>query len=103
MTVVGQPLYANPESPVFERNKRLEWSVPIVKAKNANLLCRQSQGGWKLVAQDPAANRDLWEEPLPNEPVRSAVAIDAHGRIFVTLRNGQVLCFGTVARREKTS
>jgi outer membrane protein assembly factor BamB len=101
--VVGQPLYATPENPVFERNKRLEWSIPIVQAKNANLSCRQSQGGWKLVAQDPAANRDLWEKPLPNEPVRWAVAIDAHGRIFVTLRNGKVLCFGTVSRRDKTS
>ena len=57
---------------------KLEWDEQfpvIVKAKNANLLCRQSQDGWKLVAQDPNADKDLWEQPLPDEPVRWAVAV----------------------------
>jgi outer membrane protein assembly factor BamB len=101
--VVGQPLYATPENPVFERNKRLEWSDPVVKARNADLVCRQSQDGWKLVAQSSSANQDLWEQPLPSEPVRWAVAVDAQGRILVALRNGKVLCFGSVPRRNKTS
>ena len=71
------------------------WRVPIVAAGNANLLCRQAQDGWKLVAQDRSSNNDLWQQPLPAEPVRWAVAVDARGRIVVTLRNGQVLSFGS--------
>ena len=100
---VGQPMYATADSPVFERNKQLQWSVPIVRAKNADLLCQQSQSGWKLVAQDPSAKKNLWEQPLPNAPVRWALAVDAKGRIFVTLRNGKMLCFGRVPRQDKTS
>jgi hypothetical protein len=92
----GQPLYATPESPVFERNKSLEWGVPIVRTRNARLLCREDRDGWKLVAQDLSAKKDLWEQSLPAEPVRWAIAVDARGRVIVTLRNGQVLCFGSV-------
>jgi len=100
---VGQPLYATPDSPVFERNKKLEWDVPVVGTKNANLLCRQSKDGWKLVAQDLSTKKDLWEQPLPAEPVRWAIAVDARGRVVVTLRNGQVLCFSSVPARERAS
>jgi outer membrane protein assembly factor BamB len=95
---VGQPLYASPDSPVFERNKKLEWGVPVVRTKSADLLCCQTEDGWKLVAQDPSTNKDLWQQPLPAEPVRWAVAVDARGRVVVTLRNGQVLCFGGQTR-----
>ncbi len=91
----GQPLYSTPASPVFDRNLKTKWGVPVVAAKNANLLCRQDPDGWKLVAQDPSDNKDLWQQPLPGEPVRWATAVDARGRIIVTLRNGQVLCFGS--------
>ena len=65
-----------------------------MRTKTANLLCRQSEDGWKLVAQDLSTKKDLWEQPLPAEPVRWAVAVDARGRVVVTLRNGQILCFG---------
>jgi len=95
---VGQPLYATQDSPVFERNRSLEWGAPVVRTKNANLLCRRSEDGWKLVAQDLSAKQGLWEQPLPAEPVRWAVAVDARGRVVVTLRNGQVLCFGRKPR-----
>jgi outer membrane protein assembly factor BamB len=97
---VGQPLYATPESPVFERNKTLEWGPAVVKAKNANLLYRKGQAGWQLVAQDPTDNETLWAQTLPGEPVRWAVAVDALGRIVVALRSGQVVCFGRVAASE---
>ncbi len=91
---VGQPFYST--YPVY--SKEVAWDAPIVAAKNVNLLCRQSQGDWKLVAQDPSSKKDLWQQPLPAEPVRWAVAVDAQGRIIVTLRSGQVLCFGSVTR-----
>jgi outer membrane protein assembly factor BamB len=92
---VGQTLYSTPDSPVYERNKKLEWSVPVVVAKNAQLLCRQGQDSWKLVARDLPGDKDLWERPLPSEPVRWAIAVDARARIVVALRSGQVLCFGS--------
>jgi hypothetical protein len=37
----------------------------------------------------------MWTQPLPGEPVRWGIAVDAAGRVFVTLRNGLVLGFGT--------
>jgi ABC-type uncharacterized transport system permease subunit len=49
---------------------------------------------WKLVAQDRSSNKDLWQQPLPAEPVRWAVTVDAQARIIVALRDGRVLCFG---------
>ena len=66
----------------------------MVTAKNARLLCRADQDGWKLVAQNAASDAELWAQPLPSEPVRWAIAVDARSRIVVTLRDGQVLCFG---------
>ncbi|MBN1293915.1 MAG: PQQ-binding-like beta-propeller repeat protein [Candidatus Latescibacteria bacterium] len=36
----------------------------------------------------------LWSEPLPAAPVPWGLAIGSNGRVFVTLENGQVLCFG---------
>ena len=43
----------------------------------------------------PRATSQLWEQPLPSEPVRWAIAVDARSRIVVTLRDGRVLCFGS--------
>jgi len=36
----------------------------------------------------------LWERPLPAEPQRWGIAVDAAGRVTVALRDGRVLCFG---------
>ena len=96
VVVSGQPLYSRPDSPVYD--KSTQWADPIVTATNARLLCRRGndadRSAWSLVARNPAGGADLWEQPLPAEPVRWGVAVDAHGRIVVVLRNGQVLCFG---------
>jgi len=94
VVAVGQPLYSTPESPVFERNPKLDWGRAVVTAKNARLVCRRDQDGWKLVAQNATGDAELWKQPLPSEPVRWSTAVDARSRIVVTLRNGQVLCFG---------
>jgi outer membrane protein assembly factor BamB len=94
VVAVGQPLYSTPESPVFDRNPGTEWGAAVVQAKNARLTCHAERGGWTLVAQKAASNEVLWKQPLPSEPVRWATAVDAVGRIVVTLRNGQVCCFG---------
>ena len=101
VNVVGQPLYSDPENPVYSRE--VKWDTPVVHAKNADLSCHQRGGGWQIVATERgrrglraprASNRELWAQPLPGEPVRWAVAVDAKGRIVVTLRDGRVLCFG---------
>ena len=36
----------------------------------------------------------LWSKPLPAKPVEWGLAVNAQGKIIVTLDNGQVLCFG---------
>jgi outer membrane protein assembly factor BamB len=99
--VVGQPLYSSSDSPMFPNawnsGKSLVWADAIVATANAQFLVRQTEDRWCLVAQGHGGNT-LWEQPLPTEPVRWAVAVDARGRIVVTLRDGRVLCFGTSAQ-----
>ena len=94
--VSGQPLYSLPNTPVFDPSVR--WSDAVIAAKNAELAVRPwreaSRPGWRLVALDRAAEKLLWLQPLPDEPVRWGIAVDAQGRVVVALRNGQILCFG---------
>jgi len=93
---VGQPLYSRPEAPVFDR--AVVWDDPVVTAANAKLTFvhrRGDNGGtWTLTAQSLKDGGKLWERPLAAEPVRWGLAVDVGSRIVVTLRNGQVLCFG---------
>lgn len=37
---------------------------------------------------------DLWNEPLPIPAVKGGLAIDAERRVFVTLENGELRCYG---------
>ena len=37
---------------------------------------------------------DAWSHDLPADAVKGGTAIDSDGRLFVTLENGQLLCFG---------
>lgn len=93
VSVSGQPLYSIPDFPVFD--KSVIWAPMIVTTKNARLsLVDKKEGGWTLVAQPLADGPTLWEQPLPSVPQRWGLAVDAAGRIIVTLRSGEVLCFG---------
>jgi outer membrane protein assembly factor BamB len=100
VAVSGQPLYSQPQTPVFDQSVR--WADVIVTAKNAQLTLRQQRGlspsGWVLAAREPRQGKDLWIEPLPGEPVRWGIAVDAPGRILVSLRSGDILCYGEKAR-----
>jgi outer membrane protein assembly factor BamB len=102
IVAVGQPFYSIPSRPVFRRlwapgkDLELEWPDKIVETANLNLLVRQTRDGWRLVAKAPSGNT-LWEQPLPTEPIRWGVAVDARGRIVVVLRDSRVLCFGNPA------
>jgi outer membrane protein assembly factor BamB len=94
--VSGQPLYADPDLPVYDQSAR--WQPDVVKAENAVLSCieRPGQAGraWDLVARRTGDAAPLWSVPLPADPVRRAVAVAADGRIIVALRNGELLGIG---------
>ena len=96
VAVSGQPLYSQPQTPVFDQSVR--WANVVVTAQNAQLTLRAQRGispsGWVLAARDPQQGKDLWVQPLPGEPARWGIAVDAGGRILVTLRSGEILCFG---------
>lgn len=99
VAVSGQPLHSRPDSPVYD--KSAQWVNAVVVAKNADLAClvRKSQEGpaWILAARSLEDGGPLWTRPLPAAPVRWAIAVDAQGRVIVSLRNGQVVCFGKKA------
>ncbi len=94
--VSGQPLYSLPEMPVYDPST--QWAPAIVRAADVELYCRREEGsgqaGWQLAARRRTDGQELWAQALPAEPVRWAVAVDAQGRIAVSLRSGQVACFG---------
>jgi len=97
--VSGQPLYSQPDMPVFDQSVR--WSEMAVRARNALLTVERVRGsgkpGWALVARHSgggAGEPPLWRQPLADEPVRWGIAVDAQGRILVALRNGEIVCFG---------
>ena len=46
-----------------------------------------------LVAINIGDGSELWKHNLPAEIVKGGTAVDAEGRIFVTLENGQLMCF----------
>ena len=46
-----------------------------------------------LVAINIADGKDLWQVDLPADAVKGGTAVDAAGRVFVTLENGQLMCF----------
>jgi outer membrane protein assembly factor BamB len=45
-----------------------------------------------IAALEIDSGRVLWKHPLPAGPVRWGTAIDRHGRVLVSLRDGRVLC-----------
>ncbi|MBL7224166.1 MAG: PQQ-binding-like beta-propeller repeat protein, partial [Candidatus Brocadiae bacterium] len=95
--VTGQPFYSNAANPVWS-GKRLEWRPMVVDCANARLELQQRNGAWFLIATGKAdPKQKLWEQALPAAPVRWGIAVDAQGRVVVTLRDGRVVCFGTKA------
>lgn len=46
-----------------------------------------------LVAINIGDGLELWKHNLPAEVVKGGTAVDAEGRIFVTLEKGQLICF----------
>jgi len=46
-----------------------------------------------VVAMRVKDGSDIWLQELPSLPVKGGTAIDHQGRVYVTLENGQLLCF----------
>ena len=93
--VSGQPLYSTPEAPVFDGSA--QWVPAVVTTRNAELTFEEEESGgektWKLVARSRDGG-ELWREPLTAQPVRWGIAVDAEGRIIITLTDGRILCLG---------
>ena len=93
--VSGQPLYSKQGYVVFDGS--CQWQPMVVSAKEGklSLVARKGEGYefWAVVATKPDGT-ELWAHPLPAEPVRWGIALDARSRIVIALRTGQVLCLG---------
>ncbi len=76
--------------------------VAFARCKNAIIFIRKPAGGTadgqaiSLVALEIRNGENLWNwnPALPSSPVSWGLAVDCCGRIFVTLKDGQVLCYG---------
>ena len=64
-------------------------SVAVAVTSNAVLVAGRSA----LTCLDLDDGKQLWSQPLPMAPVPWGVAVDRSGRVIVTLKDGQVLCF----------
>jgi outer membrane protein assembly factor BamB len=67
-----------------------EQAHAVAACPNAVVVATNS----KLVALHPRSGDVLWDEALPERPVRWGLAVDGAGRAIVTLQSGQVMCFG---------
>ena len=54
--------------------------------------------GSLLAAVNLEDGTDRWVVRLPSAVVKAGAAIDADGRIAVSLENGQIVCFASSAR-----
>ena len=98
VTVQGQPLYSTQESPRYGGFRPAPRGVPMVVTRNARITWEQlgtkDEPTWRIVARNSDETSELWSHSLPAKPLRWGIAVDAAGRIAVTLRDGRVLCFG---------
>jgi hypothetical protein len=75
--------------------------VAIARCENAIIVTRKpadrtTGGQASLAALDIRNGENLWnwQPALPSSPVSWGLAVDHGGRIFVTLKDGQVICYG---------
>ncbi len=66
-------------------------SLAVAICRNAVVVATESQ----LVALNLKDGKPLWTKPLPASPVSWGMAVDRKGRTILTLKNGQILCFGS--------
>jgi outer membrane protein assembly factor BamB len=75
--------------------------MAVARCKNAIVLTRKpadrtAGGQASLAALDLRNGKNLWNRnlALPSSPVSWGLAVDQGGRILVTLKDGQVVCYG---------
>ncbi|MHC4445411.1 MAG: outer membrane protein assembly factor BamB family protein [Planctomycetota bacterium] len=64
-------------------------SMAVAVCKNAVLVAKKTE----LVALNLTDGQPMWTKPLPDPPVPWGLAVDADGRIIVSLTNGRLICF----------
>ena len=65
-------------------------SVAVAVCSNAVVVANKSE----ITALNLKDGRLLWSKALPSAPVNWGLAVDRHGRVVITLEDGQILCFG---------
>lgn len=79
---------------VWEDGENRRFTAFIVSPSGARLLAaghpdeREDEAFLALI--DTATGADLWKESLPSQVVKGGAAIDAAGRVFVVLENGEL-------------
>jgi hypothetical protein len=82
-----------PDEPLWEVDA--EGSNAIAICKNAVVLTSSPESGVSSVGAGRFDDgKFLWGFELPASPVPWGLAVDSEGRVFVTLKDGQVMCYG---------
>ncbi|MHC4302194.1 MAG: outer membrane protein assembly factor BamB family protein [Planctomycetota bacterium] len=76
-----------PDDPIWQGD--CEGSVAVAVTANAVLIANEKH----IVALDLNKGSRLWTQPLPISPIPWGIAADGKGRVVVTLKGGQLLCF----------
>ncbi|MCB1230195.1 MAG: PQQ-binding-like beta-propeller repeat protein [Verrucomicrobiae bacterium] len=86
---------------VWEDQKQRRFTAFIVSEKGDRLLVaghpEEKESEPFLALMNTEDGRDVWFEKLPAQVVKGGAAIDADGRIFVTLENGELRCYASAA------
>ena len=75
-------------------------ALSIVVAENAVVAVaryqdiRRATPQYNLTAFNPADGKQLFQAPLPSEPLPGGLIIDRNGRILVSLLDGGMVCYG---------
>ncbi len=81
-----------PDKPLWMYN--CNGSVAMALCRNAVLIAGKSE----LTALNLQNGEKMWSQPLPASPVPWGLAVDRNGCAIVSLKNGQVLYFGSDRR-----
>jgi outer membrane protein assembly factor BamB len=82
-----------PDEPIWEVD--VEGSSAIAICKNAVVLASIPESGVSSVGAGYIDDgKFLWGYELPASPVPWGLAVDSEGRVIVTLKDGQVMCYG---------
>ena len=105
----GTPRPEKPESRWGYINRRGENRQTVWQDRTASRFCgfavtkdvllaagdRPADGarGAFLAAINVGDGQDIWREPLPAKVVKGGLAVNAAGQVFVSLENGELVCF----------